>query len=192
MTNQEILDIFKQAGVLQEGHFILTSGRHSDRYMQCAKLFQFTKFSEPICKELASKFAGEKIDAVIGPALGAIQMSYEVSRHLNVKNMFAERVDGKMTLRRGFSISPGDRILVVEDVVTTGGSVKEVLDIVRELGGDPVGVGCIVDRSAGNVDFGVPLISVLSMEIKSYEAQECPLCKEGKIPAIKPGSSGKK
>lgn len=192
MTQEEVYQVFKEAGVLQEGHFILTSGRHSNKYMQCAKLFQYTKYAEPLCRELALKFKDQQVDAVVGPALGAIQMSYEVSRHLGVKNMFTERVDGVMTMRRGFEIKEGERILVVEDVVTTGGSVKEVLKIVKEKGGIPVGVGCIVDRSAGKVDFGVPLSSVVSVEIESYDPAECPLCKEGKTPAVKPGSSGKK
>lgn len=191
MTEQQIYEVFKEAGVLLEGHFILTSGRHSNRYMQCAKLFQHTRYAEPLCKELAQKFQDMHIDAVIGPALGAIQMSYEVSRHLGVRNMFTERVDKVMTLRRGFEIKQGERILVVEDVVTTGGSVKEVIEIVKKKGGIPVAVGCIVDRSAGKVDFGIPLQSVISVDIQSFEPDDCPLCKEGKLPAIKPGSSGK-
>lgn len=187
LTQERIIEILKEAQVLQEGHFLLTSGRHSGKYMQCAKLFQYTKYSEELCRELAEKFKNDGIDVVIGPAIGAIQMSYEVSRHLGVKNIFAERENGKMTLRRGFTIEPGQRVLVVEDVVTTGGSVREVIDIVQAHGGIVAGVGVVVDRTAGKVDFGTRLESVVSMEIESYEPDECPLCKEGK-PIVKPGS----
>ena len=187
LDSAQINTIFSQAGVLQTGHFILASGRHSDKYMQCARLFQYAPYSEALCRALAEKFASEKIDAVIGPALGAIQMAYEVSRHLDCRNLFAERVEGKMTLRRTFEINPGERVLVVEDTVTTGGSVKEVMALVNEAGGTVAGIGCIVDRSGGNVDFGVPLMSVLSVPITSWEPENCPLCKQG-IPAAKPGT----
>lgn len=187
ITKERVLEILKEADVLQEGHFLLTSGRHSDKYLQCAKIFQYTKYSEELCRALAEKFAGKGVELVIGPAIGAIQMSYEVSRHLGVKNIFAERENGKMTLRRNFTIEPGQKVLVVEDVVTTGGSVREVIDIVREHGGEVVGLGVVVDRTGGKIDFGVPLESVISMEVVSYEADECPLCKKG-LPLIKPGS----
>ena len=133
------------------------------------------------------QFVGAGVEVVIGPAIGAIQMTYEVSRHLGVKNIFAEREDGKMTLRRGFTIEPGQKVLVVEDVVTTGGSVREVIDIVKEMGGDVVGLGVIVDRTGGKIDFGVPLASVVSIEVESFEKDDCPLCKKG-IPLVKPGS----
>ncbi len=187
ITKERVLEILKEADVLQEGHFLLTSGRHSDKYLQCAKIFQYTKYSEELCRALAEKFAGKGVELVIGPAIGAIQMSYEVSRHLGVKNIFAERENGKMTLRRNFTIEPGQKVLVVEDVVTTGGSVREVIDIVREHGGEVVGLGVVVDRTGGKIDFGVPLESVISMEVVSYEADECPLCKKG-LPLVKPGS----
>lgn len=187
ITKERVLEILKEADVLQEGHFLLTSGRHSDKYLQCAKIFQHTKYSEELCRALAEKFAGKGVELVIGPAIGAIQMSYEVSRHLGVKNIFAERENGKMTLRRNFTIEPGQKVLVVEDVVTTGGSVREVIDIVREHGGEVVGLGVVVDRTGGKIDFGVPLESVISMEVVSYEADECPLCKKG-LPLVKPGS----
>ena len=187
ITKERVLEILKEADVLQEGHFLLTSCRHSDKYLQCAKIFQYTKYSEELCRALAEKFAGKGVELVIGPAIGAIQMSYEVSRHLGVKNIFAERENGKMTLRRNFTIEPGQKVLVVEDVVTTGGSVREVIDIVREHGGEVVGLGVVVDRTGGKIDFGVPLESVISMEVVSYEADECPLCKKG-LPLVKPGS----
>lgn len=187
ITDERVIEILKEAGVLQEGHFQLTSGRHSDKYLQCAKIFQYTKYSEELCAALAEKYSGKGIDLVIGPAIGAIQMSYEVSRHLGVKNIFAEREEGKMTLRRGFTIEKGQKVLIVEDVVTTGGSVREVMDIVRANGGEIVGIGSIVDRTGGKIDFGVPFAAVISMEVVSYEPEDCPLCKQG-LPMVKPGS----
>ncbi|MBE7010230.1 MAG: orotate phosphoribosyltransferase [Ruminococcaceae bacterium] len=187
MTKERVLEILKEAGVLQEGHFLLTSGRHSEKYLQCAKIFQYTKYSEELCAALAEKYKDAGVELVIGPAIGAIQMSYEVSRHLGVKNIFAERENGEMTLRRNFEITPGQRVLVVEDVVTTGGSVREVIDIVKKHGGEVVGVGVVVDRTGGKIDFGVPLESVISLDVVSYEPDDCPLCREGK-PLVKPGS----
>lgn len=187
MTRERVMEILKEAGVLLEGHFLLTSGRHSNRYLQCAKIFQETKYSEELCADLAAQFKDKNVELVIGPAIGAIQMSYEVSRHLGVKNIFAERENGAMTLRRSFEIQPGQRVLVVEDVVTTGGSVREVIDLVREHGGEVVGVGVVVDRTGGKIDFGVPISSVISIDVESYTAEECPLCKEN-LPLVKPGS----
>lgn len=188
LTKEQVLAILKEREAVLEGHFLLTSGRHSDRYVQCAKLFQYADTSEIICKELADKFAGEKIDVVVGPALGGVIMAYEMGRQLGVRNIFAERENGNMTLRRGFKVEKGERVLVCEDVVTTGGSVKEVIALLSDMGAEIVGVGSVVDRSNGKVDFGVPFHAVLSMEVTSYEADNCPLCREGRIPAIKPGS----
>ena len=190
ISHQErILEILKEAGVLLEGHFLLTSGRHSNKYLQCAKVFRNTKYSEELCSALAEQFRNDGVEVVIGPAMGAVQMAYEVSRGLHCENFFAERdQDGKMCLRRGFEIQPGQKVLLVEDVVTTGGSVREVLELVKAAGGDVVGIGSIVDRTGGKIDFGVPFKAVISMEVESYEPSECPLCKEGKIPVIKPGS----
>lgn len=189
MVNEKrVIEVLKEAGVLKEGHFLLTSGRHSDKYMQCAMLFRNAKYSEEICAMLADEFKDDNIELVIGPALGAVQMAYEVSRTLKVENFFAERENGVMTLRRGFAVKPGQRVLVVEDVVTTGGSVREVIDLVKQAGGVVAGVGVIVDRTGGKIDFGAPIKSLLSMDIKSYEAEECPLCKAGEIELVKPGS----
>lgn len=188
ITRERVEEILRESGVLLEGHFLLTSGRHSDKYMQCAKIFRHTKYSEELCAALAEQYKDEKIDVVIGPAMGAVQMAYEVSRAVGCENFFTERVDGKMVLRRGFEVTQGMRCLLVEDVVTTGGSVKEVAELVKEAGGIVVGIGSIVDRSNGAVDFGVPFKSVYPIEVVSWEADECPLCKEGRLPAIKPGS----
>lgn len=188
LTRGRIEEILKEAGVLQTGHFLLTSGKHSDKYMQCAKIFRYTKYSEELCRELAQLFADEKIDVVIGPAMGAVQMAYEVSRSIGCENFFTERVDGKMVLRRGFEVTPGMRCLLVEDVVTTGGSVAEVAELVKSYGGTVVGIGSIVDRSNGKVDFGVPFKAVYPVEVIAWEANECPLCKDAELPLVKPGS----
>lgn len=188
LTKEEVLQIFEETGVLQEGHFILTSGRHSKRFMQTAQVLQYANITEKLCSSLAEGFQNEKIDIVISPAVGGILVGYEISRILGVRNIFCERENGEMKLRRGFKIEQGARVLVVEDVVTTGGSVKEVISVIEEAGGTIVGVGVLVDRSNGTVDFGYPLRSLLSIAIDSYPADECPLCAQGEIPAIKPGS----
>lgn len=188
LTQEEIIELFKEKEVMLEGHFLLTSGRHSDRYMQCARLFQYPDVSELICKQLAAQFEDTAIDLVAGPAIGGIIMAYEMSRQLGVKNIFTERdAAGSMTLRRGFEVPQGARVLVTEDVVTTGGSVKEVIELVGNLGGEVVAVGSVVDRSNGTVEFGVPYKAVLAMEVKSFAPEDCPLCEVG-IPAVKPGS----
>ena len=189
MTQEDrVLEILKDTGVLLQGHFLLTSGRHSDKYMQCARVFQYPAYSEELSRMLAAQLAGIDIDVVIAPAIGGIIFSYEMGRVLGVKTLFAEREGGDMTLRRGFSIEPGSKVLVVEDAVTTGGTVKEVIDFVKSLGAQVVGVGSVVDRSGGTVDFGVPFYAVYRTVIESYEADKCPICKEGKIPLVKPGS----
>ncbi|MDY3778784.1 MAG: orotate phosphoribosyltransferase [Candidatus Limousia pullorum] len=189
ISNERVIEILKEAGVLLEGHFRLTSGRHSNKYLQCAKIFRNTKYSEELCAALAEQFADEGVEVVIGPAMGAVQMAYEVSRHLKCENFFAEReADGKMALRRGFEVKPGMKVLLVEDVVTTGGSVKEVLELVKAAGADVVGIGSIVDRTGGKIDFGVPFKAVISVEVESWEPENCPLCKEGKLELVKPGS----
>ena len=187
MTREEKIKLLEDAQVLQTGHFRLTSGRHSDKYMQCARVFEDAKCAEPICKDIADAFRDEKIDLVIGPAIGGVIITYEVARQLGVRNIFAERENGVMTLRRGFAIQPGARVLVVEDTITTGGSVKEVIALVKEKGGVVVGVGSVVDRSNGAVDFGVPLHAAVSLEVVSYEEGDCPLCRQG-LPITKPGS----
>jgi len=187
LSKEEVLDIFRQSNALLEGHFRLTSGRHSNRYMQCAQVLQHPDQTAKLCREIADAYRDQQVDVVIGPAMGGIIVAYEVGRQLGVKTIFTERENGVMTLRRNFSIEPGQKVLVVEDVVTTGGSVFEVINVVKEKGGQLVGVGVLVDRSNGQVDFGVPTKAVLSMEVVSYEPKECPLCKEG-MPIVKPGS----
>ncbi|HYE80601.1 MAG TPA: orotate phosphoribosyltransferase [Clostridia bacterium] len=187
LSSKKINDIMEKTGVLQSGHFLLTSGKHSNRYMQCAKIFQHPDISAEISKALAEKYDGYDIDIVIGPAIGGIILAYEVARQLEVRALFAERENGAMTLRRGFEIKPGSRVLVVEDVITTGGSVKEVIEVVRKVGGEVVGVASVVDRSGGKALFDVPFKSAIKIEIDTYEPEECPLCKSGST-AVKPGS----
>jgi len=188
LTTDEALDIFTSSGALLRGHFIFTSGRHSDVYMQCAQVLRYPEYTEKLAKHLASRFRSDAIDIVIGPALGGIVVAYEVARQLGAVALFTEREDDRMVLRRSFSITPGQRVLVVEDVITTGGSVREVMEVVREHQGHVAGVGVLIDRSNGAIDFGVKQTAVLSMEIPSWEADACPLCREGRLPAVKPGS----
>lgn len=189
LSESEIIQVFKDTGVMLEGHFLLTSGRHSDKYMQCARLFEQPKYSEKLCRELADRLKDTQIDLVVGPAVGGIIMSYEMSRQLGVPNVFAERQEGTMVLRRGFEIPQGAKVVITEDVVTTGGSVKEVIELVENLGGEVVAVASMVDRSNGSVDFGRKFEALLPMEVVSYEADACPICKDHpELPAIKPGS----
>jgi len=187
MDKKNILEMLKKIGVLMEGHFILTSGRHSSQYLQCARIFQYPSYGEQIASILAQAFSEDDIDIVIGPAIGGIILSYEVAKALKVQALFAERENGIMNLRRGFKIPQGSNVLVVEDVVTTGGSVKEVIELVNKAGSNVVGVGAIVDRSNGKLDFGCKFNAVISMDVPSFDKDDCPLCKQG-LPAIKPGS----
>jgi orotate phosphoribosyltransferase len=187
LTRDEILSIFKETGVYWEGHFQLASGRHSDQYCQCASLFQYADKSELICKELADAVRDLAPTVVIGPAIGAIQMAYEISRHLHVKNYFAEKTEDSFALRRGFTLTPSDRVLVAENTVTTGGSVKKVIDMVRSTGTQVVGVCSVVDRSAGKVDFGTAYRPLIVLDVPSWEKEACPLCAKG-LPVTKPGS----
>lgn len=187
LIEQETLQIFLKTGALLEGHFLLTSGRHSNQYFQCAKVLQYMNYTELICSKIADYFNKYEIDTVIAPAIGGIVVGQEVARLLGKRSIFAEREDKALTLRRGFSLSPNEKVLVCEDVVTTGGSVFEVMDIVRNAGAEVVGVGMVVDRSNGKVSFGVPQVSALKLDVISYTPEECPLCAQG-IPAVKPGS----
>lgn len=189
MINRErVKEILQDLEVLRHGHFLYTSGKHGQVYMQCARLLENPIYSEEIIKGLAEEFEYDRINLVVGPAIGGITISYEFARQLGTKTFFAEREDNIMKLRRGFHIPKGARVLVVEDVITTGGSVKEVIDLVEKEGGQVVGVAVIVDRTGGNIDFERKFISAYSEPLKAYNAEECPLCKEGKLPLEKPGS----
>lgn len=188
LTDKQVMEVFERTGGVLKGHFLLTSGRHSGQYMQCAKLFVSPEDSALLCSELAAKINVQDIDYVISPAIGGIIMGYEMSRALNTKNIFAERVNGVMELRRGFELKKGARVLAVEDVVTTGGSVKEVIALAQSLGAEVVAVAAIVDRSGGKADFGgLRFESLISIDVATYAQDECPLCAQG-IPVVKPGS----
>ncbi len=187
LNETEILNIFKKTEALLEGHFLLTSGRHSSVYFQCAKVLQYPEYTEKICRIIYEHFKDRKIDTVIAPAIGGIVVGQEVARQLNKRFIFAEREDKSLSLRRGFSLKEGEKVLVCEDVVTTGGSVFEVIDIVKKCGAEVVGAGFIVDRSNGKVQFGVPQMSTIKMDVVSFPPEECELCKQG-IPFVKPGS----
>ena len=183
----DILRIFHETDALLYGHFLLTSGRHSELYFQCAKVLQYPEYAEELCSIIADEFCDKNISAVIAPAIGGIIVGHEVAKQMNKRFIFAEREDKNLSLRRGFSINEGERILVCEDVVTTGGSVFEVIDIVKASNAEVAGVGFIVDRSNGKVDFGVPKLSTIKLDVTSYLPDECPLCKEG-LELVKPGS----
>jgi orotate phosphoribosyltransferase len=195
MDRQHVLSIFKESGALLDGHFQLTSGLHSNQYFQCAKVLQYPNHATALCSDIASRFAGSAIDVVIAPAMGGIVVGQEVGRLLGARTLFTERKEGVMQLRRGFEIRKGERVLVCEDVVTTGGSVFEVMKIVSGFGGSIVGVGFIVDRSGGRVRFEVEQggmqHSVLQMDVVTYKPDACPLCKQG-LAIDKPGSRANK
>ena len=187
LSQEEVLEVFSRTGVLLEGHFRLTSGLHAAKYLQCAKLLQYPQEAAPLCEQLASYFKDAGATVVAGPATGGIILAYEVARALGVRNIFGERENGVMTFRRGFQLSPEDKVLVLEDVVTPGGSVKELIEAVKKAGATVVGVASLVNRSGGKADFGVPFQSLVYLDIQTYQPEDCPMCKAGSE-AIKPGS----
>ena len=187
MNNKEILDIFRNTGALLEGHFILTSGRHSSSYFQCARVMQYPKYLTHFASMIAEHYKGTKIETVISPAIGGVVLGTEVGRLLNAQTIFAERKDGEMCIRRGFEIARGQNILVVEDVIPTGGSVKEVMDQVINQEGNIVGVGVMVDRSNGTVSLHENQFSIIALEATSYESDEVPDSLSA-MPVQKPGS----
>ena len=191
MTENEILNIFREHSALLEGHFILSSGLHSDRYIQCALVLQHPRVAEKLCAELAAKLRHLGAKTVAAPALGGVIVAHEVARALDVRALFTERQEGVMTLRRGFHLEPGEPTLVVEDVITTGLSTRETMKCIEQAGGKIVGVGSLIDRSGGAADLELPKASLVTLSVQNYKPEECPLCKAG-IPAVKPGSRTKK
>lgn len=187
MRPSEVLALFQGTGALLEGHFQLSSGLHSRQYLQCAAILQHPTLAARLCGALARGFDADEISVVAGPALGGIVVAYELGRALGARAIFAERVEGHLAWRRSFTIGPDDRVLIAEDVVTTGGSSEELIDLVRESGAQVVGVGSIVDRSGGATEFPVKFHTLLSLALKTFSEGNCPLCKEG-IPITKPGS----
>lgn len=187
----DLLALFKERQALLEGHFLLTSGLHSARYLQCARVLMDPELATRLGRDLADKLrpflGGVSPTAVVAPALGGVLVAHEVARGFGCRGLFTERQDGVMTLRRGFELRAGEPVVVVEDVITTGGSTREVLDCVRARGAQVLAVGSLVDRSGGEVDLGLPRASLLPLEVEAWEAAACPLCAQGSRPE-KPGS----
>jgi orotate phosphoribosyltransferase len=187
MNRETVLDLFRASGALLEGHFRLTSGLHSNGYLQCALVLQHPRQAEALGRAIGDRVRDLRPTVVLSPALGGIVIGHEVGRALGVRAIFAERVDGKLALRRGFTLDPADRVLVVEDVMTTGGSTRETIEAAKAAGGQVVGTASIVDRSGGTIRFDVPFTSLLDIALPTYEQDQCPLCAEGR-PVVKPGS----
>jgi orotate phosphoribosyltransferase len=181
-----LLDRLRETGALLEGHFRLSSGRHSDRYVQCAQLLQYPRHAEAVCRDLAARIP-TAVDVVVGPAMGGIVAAYEMARALGVRALFTERMDGAMVLRRGFRIAPGERVLVVEDVVTTGLSAREAMAAVQAAGGQVMAVASLIDRSEGSAPFDLPFVAAQELAITTFAAEACPLCAAG-MAISKPGS----
>jgi orotate phosphoribosyltransferase len=187
MTRDELLDLFRRSGALLEGHFRLSSGLHSPGYLQCALVLQHPQHAESLGRAIAARARELRATVVLSPALGGVVIGHEVGRALGVRAIFAERQDGELTLRRGFMLSETDRVLVIEDVLTTGGSTRETMQVATAAGGRVVGAAAIVDRSGGRAAFDVPFAALLDIDLPTYEPDRCPLCAQG-LPVTKPGS----
>ena len=187
-AGDELIELFRKSGALLEGHFRLSSGLHSSGYLQCALVLQHGPSAELLGRRLADLTRGLRPTAVISPALGGVVIGHEVGRALRVRAIFAERQDGVLTLRRGFALDAGERVLVIEDVLTTGGSTRETIQVAAAAGGEVVGAASIVDRSGGMAEpFDVPFHALLTIDLPTYAAETCPLCRKG-LPVVKPGS----
>jgi orotate phosphoribosyltransferase len=187
MTRDELLDLYRRSGALLEGHFRLTSGLHSPGYLQCALVLQHPQQAETLGRAIADRVRDLGATVVLSPALGGVVIGQEVGRALGVRAIFAERQEGRLALRRGFTLNDTDRVLVVEDVMTTGGSTRETIEVAKAAGGQVVGTASIVDRSGGTIRFDVPFVSLLDITLPTYEQDTCPLCAQG-VPVVKPGS----
>jgi orotate phosphoribosyltransferase len=186
-TRDELLTLFRRSGALLEGHFRLSSGLHSTGYLQCALVLSNPADAEALGRSIAGRVREWRPTVVLSPALGGVVIGHEVGRALGVRAMFAERLDGVLTLRRGFLLAEADRVLVVEDVLTTGGSTRETMQVAMAAGAQVVGVASIVDRSGGTAHFDVPFASLLGVDLPAYQPDTCPLCAQG-LPVVKPGS----
>ena len=186
-TRDELLDLFRKSGALLEGHFRLSSGLHSTGYLQCALVLQHPEYAELLGRAIAGRTRSLGATAVLSPALGGVIIGHEVGRGLGVRALFAERQDGALMLRRGFMLSEKDRVLVIEDVVTTGGSTRETMQVAVAAGGHVVGAASIVDRGGGRTELSVPFHALLEIDLPTYEPDACPLCAKG-LPVVKPGS----
>lgn len=182
----DVIEILKECDALLEGHFLLSSGKHSNRYVQCAKVLRFPDKAEKILSIVVEKIKDLDMDLVVGPAMGGVIVSYELGRQLGKETVFTERKNNIMELRRGFEVKPGARIIIAEDVVTTGKSTIETKKVLEGLGGNVIGVACIANRTKD--DIGMPIYSAIDIDIQVYESDDCPLCNEGKIDLVKPGS----
>ncbi|MCR3956616.1 MAG: orotate phosphoribosyltransferase [Gudongella sp.] len=180
-----IIDLLKESEALLEGHFLLSSGRHSNRYVQCAKLLQYPDKAEKAVELIVERVKDLQVDVVVGPAMGGIIVAYELGRQLEKPAFFTERDEGEMKLKRGFFIEKGQKVLIAEDVVTTGKSSYEAIKVVEEYGGEVVGIAALIDRSSGDLDY--PIYAAGKLHIDTYDKDECPLCKAG-LPIVKPGS----
>ena len=187
MEPEKVIDEFRQTGALLEGHFQLTSGLHSTVYLQCARVLQFPDKAEMFGRAIAEKFADAGIQLVASPAIGGIVIGHEVARALGARFIWSEREGGEMTLRRGFTVSPGEKTLVVEDVITTGGSTRETIEALQQAGGDVVAAASIIDRSGGSVAVGVPRVALATLKVLAVEPESCDACRSGE-PVVKPGS----
>lgn len=187
LTEADVLELFEKCGALLQGHFRLASGLHSNIYFEKAQVLQYPRNVERLCSEIARRFAEEGVQVVIGPTTPGVIIAYETAKALDCRAIFAEKEGNRRVLRRGFTISPGEKVLVVDDVLTTGGSVRDVLDLVVLNRGDVVGIGVLVDRSTG-VDFGVRLEALAKVSAPAFTPEQCPLCREG-VPLVRPGSS---
>lgn len=187
MTSEDVIQKFRESGALLEGHFILTSGLHSTVYLQCALVLQHPEAAAEFGAAIANSFRSEAIQVVASPAIGGIVIGHEVARALGVRFIWTERENGKMKLRRGFSVAPGERVLVIEDVITTGGSTRETIDALRALGAEVAGAASIIDRSSGQANVGVKRVALATLNVKSVEQNLCEACARGDV-AVKPGS----
>lgn len=183
----QILNHFKQTEALLEGHFILSSGLHSPKYLQCARALQYPSDASGFGRAIAESFRNEAVETVASPAIGGLIIGYAAAQALNARFIWTERENGLMTLRRGFTVRENERILVVEDVITTGGSTRECIEALEKRGAKVIGAASIIDRSNGKADVGVPRIALATLEVPSYKAEDCPMCARGEI-AVKPGS----
>jgi len=187
MTRDELLDLYRRSGALLDGHFRLTSGLHSPGYLQCALVLQHPAHAEALGRAIADRVRELGATVVLSPALGGVVIGQEVGRALGVRAIFAERQEGTLALRRGFTLAAADRVLVVEDVMTTGGSTRETIEVAKAAGGQVIGTASIVDRSGGTIRFDVPFVSLLEIALPTYDSGQCPLCAQG-LPVVKPGS----
>lgn len=187
MNSEQILERFRETNALLEGHFILSSGLHSPQYLQCALALQYPFDAAKFGRAIAEHFAGQQIETVASPAIGGLVIGYAVAQALNVRFIWTERQNGEMTLRRGFFVKENEKILVVEDVITTGGSTRECMNVLEKHGAKIAAAASIIDRSAGRADVGAPRIALVSMNVPSYQPENCPMCAKG-LEAVKPGS----